>query len=1358
MTTPNIASVVKTGLFADNWSTPEHLTNVNGTLYFTANDGVHGQELWKIDSKGEAVLVKDINAGGGWSRPDSLTSVNGTLYFAATDIARKRELWKVGSNGSAEIVTKLDSGDSGSQPKDLINVNNILYFTTYKSEKERELWKIDSMGNFSLVKSGLFYSDSFKLTNINNALYFNASDGVNVTALWKIDTNGNTTLIKSNDFDRSISVSPINVNGVPYFAANFSGREELWKINENGIAAALPNINVRDNKSNIRNITSVRGTIYFTSNDAAAGAKLWKIDSDKSAILVKNISPSYSDSKSPIFEFINVGSTVYFTSSDSVGEDKLWKIGSNGNAVLVRDIISNTGTSKISNLTNVNGTLYFKSNNGTKTQSWKISADGNTVEESSDKYNLANGIDVNGTFYFSANDANNGKELWKLDENNSPVLSNNINKQYTGASNFNSVNGILYFYGRDTDNIGKLWKLDQSGNAIPVKYTKPGSIPSSLSNFINVNGKLYFTAKDDANSTKELQTSELWKLDKNGDAILVKDINSGSSLSNLSNFMNLNGTPYFTVTDATNSKKLWRLDGSGSAVPVISIASSSEYDSGLANATNINGILYFLKGKELLKIDTNNNTLSTVTSFSDGYISSLTNVNDTLYIVVANGKELWKIEANGNAAIVTIVSSDIKFISHATNANGTFFFSTSSTDDSSKQTLWRIDASGVVKSINASYVDKSIKVNDTLYFTAIDAKGTGLWKIDSKGDAVLLKDIDSSMMYSQSTLSNVNGTLYFCATNAANGNELWKIDANGNAVLVKDINVGAGSSSPSNLTNINGTLYFSASDPINGRELWQSDGTAEGTKVIDLVAGLDSSSPFDLINHDGKLFFSAFDTKSGTRSLWQLGSKIENNVNVPVINSVATISGMATAVVTEDTATPKLLTTGTLTVNDVDAGENKFNTTVTSANGNLGNLTITDAGAYTYSVDNNKVQSLGANQTKLETFTVKSVDGTATKDIIVTVKGVNDAPIVVRDIQDNTATENSLFNFTIPVGSFTDLDSGDKIATTATLANGSPLPSWLTFNATTGTFSGKPVAANVGSLNIKVTARDNSNATVSDIFVLTINPLNLTGKLTTTNNLTGTASNNIITGGNLDDTLNGGAGNDTLIGGAGNDTLIGGSGNDTLSGEAGNDTLSGGEGNDTFKINVNTVQGKDTINGDSGIDTLDFSGSTLGIKIDLFNTAVQTVNQNLVLTVVNLENVKGGSGNDKIAGNSQNNILTGGTGRDTFVFSGNASKTLASIGIDTIQDFAVADDKIQLSKSTLIMLSTIGTLAANKFSVVASDAAAAKALGAIAYNSTNGKLFYNSNLGADGFGTNGGQFAQLTAGLALTNTMFEVIA
>jgi ELWxxDGT repeat protein len=76
-------------------SAPSNLTNVNGTLYFQANDGTTGFELWKSDgtSAGTA-LVRDIRSGGN-SSPRSLTNVNGTLFFTADDGTNGFELWKV---------------------------------------------------------------------------------------------------------------------------------------------------------------------------------------------------------------------------------------------------------------------------------------------------------------------------------------------------------------------------------------------------------------------------------------------------------------------------------------------------------------------------------------------------------------------------------------------------------------------------------------------------------------------------------------------------------------------------------------------------------------------------------------------------------------------------------------------------------------------------------------------------------------------------------------------------------------------------------------------------------------------------------------------------------------------------------------------------------------------------------------------------------------------------------------------------------------------------------------------------------------------------------------------------------------
>ncbi|MEW6999811.1 VCBS domain-containing protein, partial [Colwelliaceae bacterium BS250] len=100
-------------------------------------------------------------------------------------------------------------------------------------------------------------------------------------------------------------------------------------------------------------------------------------------------------------------------------------------------------------------------------------------------------------------------------------------------------------------------------------------------------------------------------------------------------------------------------------------------------------------------------------------------------------------------------------------------------------------------------------------------------------------------------------------------------------------------------------------------------------------------------------------------------------VTITGTNDLPTIAGEDIGAVTEDDADPTLTDTGTLTISDADTGENVFQTTgITASAGALGSLSITEAGEWTYTVDNADVQYLGEDDTKVETFTVLSADGT----------------------------------------------------------------------------------------------------------------------------------------------------------------------------------------------------------------------------------------------------------------------------------------------------------------------------------------------------------------------------------------------
>jgi len=82
--------------------------------------------------------------------------------------------------------------------------------------------------------------------------------------------------------------------------------------------------------------------------------------------------------------------------------------------------------------------------------------------------------------------------------------------------------------------------------------------------------------------------------------------------------------------------------------------------------------------------------------------------------------------------------------------------------------------------------------------------------------------------------------------------------------------------------------------------------------------------------------------------------------------------------------------------------------------------------------------------------------------------GYNSAPTVIGTLTNKTINRGSAFTYTVPSGLFTDPDS--TLSISAKTATGAALPSWLTFNATTGTFTGTPTSG--GTFNLAVAAAD----------------------------------------------------------------------------------------------------------------------------------------------------------------------------------------------------------------------------------------------------------------------------------------------
>ena len=120
------------------------LTNVRGTLYFSANDGKHGYELWRSDGTARGTrMVKDINPGAEWSALSGITAVNRIIYFTADDGVHGAELWR--SDGTARgtrMVKDISPGNQGGHPSYLTDVNGTLYFSAFDGTNSG-LWRSD---------------------------------------------------------------------------------------------------------------------------------------------------------------------------------------------------------------------------------------------------------------------------------------------------------------------------------------------------------------------------------------------------------------------------------------------------------------------------------------------------------------------------------------------------------------------------------------------------------------------------------------------------------------------------------------------------------------------------------------------------------------------------------------------------------------------------------------------------------------------------------------------------------------------------------------------------------------------------------------------------------------------------------------------------------------------------------------------------------------------------------------------------------------------------------------------------------------------------------------------------------------
>ncbi|MDW8224208.1 MAG: hypothetical protein RMJ82_14790 [Gemmatales bacterium] len=282
-----------------------HLTNVNGTLYFSAVTNEHGRELWKSDgSSAGTVLVRDILSGPSSSIPNPGPGINmanyqGTLFFPANNGGSGVELFKSDGTSSGTVLVKdIRAGYESSHPRDLLVHNERLFFVIEESSHRGRLWTSQGSESttYSVPRLGSFpyHPQRLNFSPISDRwLFVETADG-------HFLTDGAAIIAMLRDLESPHRLDRIASQPVPtpYGQIFFLGRHadlgtELWgarlleseyisvqhlvrdiRPGSNSGFLNLGHLGMRDRFPGLFH----GGTLFFAANDGTQGVELWAAD------------------------------------------------------------------------------------------------------------------------------------------------------------------------------------------------------------------------------------------------------------------------------------------------------------------------------------------------------------------------------------------------------------------------------------------------------------------------------------------------------------------------------------------------------------------------------------------------------------------------------------------------------------------------------------------------------------------------------------------------------------------------------------------------------------------------------------------------------------------------------------------------------------------------------------------------------------------------------------------------------------------------------------------------------------------------------------------------------------------------
>ena len=776
---------------------------VGNRIYFVADDGIHGRELWVSDGTPDSArMVADLNPGGIWSSttfvhdlepfgdrllfvagasfegsdarlwitdgtedgtvpltapcpdchwPPEPTVAGELAYFVSpSESPYGRELWRTdGTEAGTVIVADIEPAGS-SWPWYLTAVGDRLYFTAHRADIGRELWISDGTEEGTALVVDLPHggdgSSPRPIAPFNGRLLFSVDDGSEEKELWITDGTGEGTILLAEHTGASSwgEGSLAVVGDLVYFRSRDGGPNGLWTTDGTAEGTRLV-LEVSPNS-----IVPFRGGVFFTGyggqdpwvSDGTPEGTIWLIDWE------------YADG---FIEHLGVlGDVAYFAAAERPHGAEPWRT---------------DGT--------IEGTLLL--------------ADLNATGQSSEPQDLA--PLASGEIVFSATDGVHGRELWRSDGSEE------------GTSMVADIN-------------------PGEASSCPGRFTQDGS------------GLVYFAATADGSCG--YGDEDLWTTDGTADGTtMVLDLYPGSASSYIGSMFVWQGQLFFGAVKPGGDDGLWRSDGTAEGTLPVYTFPSSEFISCCSAFTALDDFFVFVvpltwqDGGALWRSDgTPEGTLQVtdVQVIRSGQTFSLVNVGGALFfpgLEDDTGTELWRTEGTDDRTqlVRDIWPAESSSDPEKLVASGERLYFTAHEDIHGRE-LWTSDGTGDGTSMivdfspgpDSDYIGTLIPLDGEIVMCAGVGDEHGMWRSDGTPDGTVFIE---ERLCPGSEYAFFDGYLYFRAWQASVGYELWRMRRDDPPELVRDLNPGPDSSEPADLTVAGDSLYFTADDGAHGRELWR---------------------------------------------------------------------------------------------------------------------------------------------------------------------------------------------------------------------------------------------------------------------------------------------------------------------------------------------------------------------------------------------------------------------------------------------------------------------------------------------------------------------------------------------------------